>query len=368
VKVASSARFGVGSRAAAAAVALGACGEPPVSKSPGDPRPPSATVSSAGQARPDKGLDPARAPAAASASPSELTPKAKTPFPPPDFVPPSEKSAQPGDGKWTPLGDPAAGDRAAEPPHVLYRAIVHPHRVSKYVSVTVVAIDLERAALHLVAGTEEPVTLAVTKQERTGLVPADHQPGLVAVFNGGYKTAHGGWGMMLDGKVYVVPRDPGCTLALYKDGSVRIQSWPGLSGTQPQMAAFRQTPPCLVEDGELHADLQAKREAAWGGRVPNIKTRHRSAVGVDRTGRVLFYGLGEEAGPVLLAEGMRAAGAVGAAQLDINYYWTRFLLYGKKNESAELDVTSSLIPQMQRPRRGYVSKPELRDFFYVRRR
>jgi hypothetical protein len=312
----------------------------------------------------------------ASAKPSETPAKPTTEpvapppvaFPPADFAPPSERSAKPGDGKWLPLGDRAHGELAAEAPRLLYKAVVHPHQVSRFISVTVVAIDLSRASLHLVAGTVEPISAAVSKSERTGLVPLEHQSSLLAVFNGGYKAAHGGWGMMLDKKMFVPPRDTGCTLALYADGSARLRSWPALAATQPEMTAFRQTPPCLVEQGELHPDLRANREAAWGGRVPNIKTRHRSAIGVDRSGRVLFYGLGEEAEPTMLAEGMRAAGAVDAAQLDINYYFTRFLVFGKPTPDAELQVTSPLIPRMQFGRRAYVEKAEARDFFYVRRR
>src|SRR6185295_10166105 len=37
-------------------------------------------------------------------------------FPPKDFPPPSEKSAAPGDGHWTQIGDAALGERAAKEP------------------------------------------------------------------------------------------------------------------------------------------------------------------------------------------------------------------------------------------------------------
>jgi hypothetical protein len=353
--------------ALAAAVALACSGEA-VSSKHASPEPPTGTSTN------DPALEPIEK-TTASPSPPDNPQAAATPkpeprpeasrFPPADFPPPSEQSAKPGDGKWVPLGDRAAGDLAAEPPHLLYRTVVHPHKVSKFIAVTVVAIDLTRAAVHLVAGTEDPIAPHVPKNERTGLIPQDHQAGLLAVFNGGYKSSHGGWGMMVDQRVFVPVRDTGCTFALYKDGSARIRTWPAVAATQGEMAAFRQTPPCLVEQGELHPDLQSKREGAWGGRVPNIKTRNRSAVGVDRTGRVLFYGFGDEAGPALLGEGMRAAGAFDAAQLDINFHWTRFLLFGK--QGGELRVTSTLAPHMPHGRRGYVARPDHRDFFYVRR-
>jgi hypothetical protein len=302
---------------------------------------------------------------AAEAKPDAVQKASETAFPPPDFTPPHERSAKPGDGKWVPLGDPARRDHAADAPALLFQTTVHPHKVSRFISVTVVAIDLTRASVHLVAGTEDPVAPHVPKEERSGLVPSDHQASLLAVFNGGYQTGHGRWGVMIDSKLFVPARDTGCTLALYRDGTARIRTWPALAGSEGEMAAFRQTPPCLAEEGKLHPDLDAGRERAWGGRVPNIKTRNRSAVGVDRSGRILFYGFGDEAGPALLAEGMRYAGAQSAAQLDINYYWTRFLLFGKKSD--KLQVTSKLASQMEHEPGGYVSRSASRDFFYVRR-
>jgi hypothetical protein len=256
---------------------------------------------------------------------------------------------------------------AAEPPRLLFRTVVHPHPVSRFVSVTVVAVDLSRASLHLVAGTEDPVAPHVPQTERTGLVPSDHQASLLAIFNGGYQTPHGRWGVMIGGQLLVPPRDTGCTLAMYRDGSARIATWPALAASQSSMLAFRQTPPCLLEGGELHGDLAAYREGAWGGRVPNVVTRNRSAVGVDESGRVLFYGFGDEAGARMLADGMRYAGAVAALQLDINYYWTRFLLVGKKTAEAPLQITSPLAPKMQFEARAYVARPTARDFFYIKR-
>jgi hypothetical protein len=70
-----------------------------------------------------------------------------------------------------------------------------------------------------------------------------------------------------------------------------------------------------------------------------------------------------EASPKLLASGLRAAGAAFAAQLDINWNWTRFLLFdvgadGKARVSAALaEVTHT--------KRDYVELASKRDFFYL---
>jgi hypothetical protein len=121
----------------------------------------------------------------------------------------------------------------------------------------------------------------------------------------------------------------------------------------------------LLEAGELHEKLAAFNERPWGGFDPKRKTRRRSALGVDVSGRTLFYGIGEEVGPRVLAEGMRYAGAHFAAELDINWSWTRFLMFGQSTTKPGLKVTSTLIPKMVHQDRQYVEKTSARGFFYV---
>lgn len=287
-----------------------------------------------------------------------------TSFPPEDLEPPHERSKKDGDGTWQPLGDASTGDRAADHP-VMVHTVLHPHPISKFASLTVVAIDLARVDLHLVAGLKEPVADHVPEDERTGLVAPAHLDRTLAILNGGYKTNHGRWGVMVGEHEFVPARDEGCTVAIFGDGGVRVASWPALSDQRANMAAFRQTPPCLLEGGEVHPRLINRDEKPWGGRDPKRKTRRRSAVGIDATGRTLFYGFGVETGPKLMAEGLRHAGAVGAAQLDINWSWTRFLLVGRKTPAADLEITSTLVPKMNHSRKGYLSKPAERDFFYL---
>ena len=292
-------------------------------------------------------------------------PFANTSFPPPDFAPPHERSTKKGDGVWVRLGDEKLGERAAGEPAVLYRTTVMPHEVSKYVTVTVAAMDLKHTSLQLVAGTDDPGASEIAEGYTPGLIPASDQKDLVAVFNGGFKPQHGGWGMMIGGKQLVPPRDEGCTVVLNHDGTVRIGSWTALGEQAKQARAYRQTPPCLLEDGQVHANLKAGNARAWAGRNAHRKTRRRSAIGIDASGRVLFFGVGVEAEPELLAAAMKHAGAVNAAQLDINWNWTRFLLFGE--QEGELGVTSTLIPQMVHRKRGYVHHTQPRDFFYLKR-
>jgi hypothetical protein len=303
-------------------------------------------------------------PVASSGAPAEDPPPsfAGGRFPPADLEPPQPRSAKEGDGRWVRLGNP--GDRAAEDPPLLYTTVIHPHPVSKFDSVTVVAIDLARTELHFVPGAGDPGADALAPP--AGLVPREHHDALLAVFNGGWLPKHGNWGMMARGTVLVPPKENGCTIGVYRDGRVRIGGWPALASDVEAMRAYRQTPPCMIENGKLHPWLEAKNDKPWGGHNPNDKTRRRSSVGIDASGRVLFYGFGIEVGAELLARGLLHAGAVAAAELDINWTWTRFLLYG--TPGGELSITSTLVPKMTHTKKGYVVRRDERDFFYLVRR
>src|SRR5690242_21516510 len=100
----------------------------------------------------------------------------------------------------------------------MVKGVVHPDPKRNFAAIAVVAIDLKRVDLHLVAGTQEPASDKVPADHRPGIVPKEAFGDLIAAFNGGFKAIHGHWGMMLGGETFVAPRDVGCTTALYKDG------------------------------------------------------------------------------------------------------------------------------------------------------
>jgi hypothetical protein len=299
---------------------------------------------------------PTPAPVAAPApAPAPATPaRPARNFPPPDIAPPHARSAEQGDGRWTPYppGSPFA------------KTVIHPHEASRFIAVTLVAIDLASASVHFMPGTED---LGGKKAPfNAGLVPSAERDRLLAVFNGGFQPRHGNWGMKLGDVAIVPPRDPGCTLALYTDGTLRLRSWSALAASEAEMRALRQTPPCLLEDGAVHPDLVAGRDKAWKGNTAGLVTRRRSAIGLDERGEILFYAIGVEATPRLLAEGLRFAGARHGAELDINWNWTRFLLY-EKGADGKPRVAASLV-EGEYSKSGYVERPSERDFFYVLRK
>jgi hypothetical protein len=345
--------------AAALASALAACGAPPapapqVAAPPPPPPPPAPTIVPTAEP----------APSAAPAAPPAPPPPdpAADAFPPKAFTPPEARHAKPGDGAWTPYFE---GDRGAP---IGVRTTVHPSATKPQPYVAIVALDLRKVALHLVAGTIEPASTGVDPSHRGALVAPADLGDLLAVFNGGFMERHGHWGMRLGPDVYVPPRNEGCTVAMYPDGSVRVRPWPELAASESTATAWRQTPPCLVDHGNPHPTLAEPKTRAWGGAVGGALDIRRSALGVDATGRVLLYGSGEWTLPRDLAVAMRAAGAVDVAELDINYSYTKFLTFGRAEPGGRLEVTGTLVPKTKHTRFGYVEKPAERDFFYLTRR
>jgi hypothetical protein len=293
---------------------------------------------------------------AAVVQPVEAAPTPVETFALPSFSPPFTKTAKPGDGAWTPLRETG-----------LLRSRVHAHAWKPEVEVTLVAADLRRVELGFVAGTQEPKSAQITPDRRPGLVPEAALPELIAVFNGGFMARHGQYGMRIGADRFLAPRADSCTIARYEDSSLRIAPWKELAPSEPTMAWYRQTPPCLLEHSRLNEWLET-RPKLWGGAENGDKEIRRSAIGLDRDGRTLFYAHGEWTTAKALADGLAAAGVAHAAELDINWSYTRFVVYGAPAVAGEPPpVVDTLVPKTKFSRLAYVSKPSDRDFFYLAR-
>jgi hypothetical protein len=249
---------------------------------------------------------------------------------------------------------------------VLFRSVVHPHAKSRFISLDVVAIDLRQVELSWAIGKNDHLAERLATHQVPGLIPGERLPNVLAVFNGGFQARHGWWGMMAHGITVLEPKATGCTVAMATTGGVSIAPWSALGPMQDQLLAFRQGPPCLVFESEMHPDLERGVTRPWAGTNPDRKTRRRSALGIDASGQVLYFAIGTETQPVDLARGMLAVGAANAVQLDINWAWTRFLLAGLREDRPR--VTTSLMPDSLHGKNEYFSRPSDRDFFYLTRK
>jgi hypothetical protein len=257
----------------------------------------------------------------------------------------------------------ALGEVAAATPATVFRTLLHPHPKNPFVSIELVAMDLSRLRVGWTIGKADAGAERLEPIRKPGLVPAELQPDAVAVFNGGFQARHGWWGQMTHDIAFVPPKDSGCTVGLSEDGSVTIAPWSAIAERRHELLSFRQGPPCLLSEGNLHPNLEKGLTRVWAGQNPKLKTRRRSALGIDAERRVLYFGIGTEAGPLDLARGMQAAGAHTAVQLDINFAWTRFLLVGRVDD--EPRITTSLVPDSLHGKNEYFGRASDRDFFYV---
>jgi Phosphodiester glycosidase len=293
--------------------------------------------------------------AVASGDPAAKPAPADEGFPPPAYAAPFAGVAAEGDGTWIPMKEPG-----------MAKSLVHPDPKRSFAAVAVVAIDLHKMDLHVVAGTSEPASATVPADHRPGLIPKEVSDDLVAAFNGGFKATHGRYGMMLGGETFLPPRDIACTVGLFKDGAIKIRTWPALKDSEAQMNGYRQTPPCLVEEGKTNSALDDfEYTKNWGATVSGETVIRRSAIGIDKAGRVLFYGFGDAVTAQALSHAMKAIGAENAAQLDVNYSYPRFLMFEKLPEGPR--PTSALVSAIKFSKYEYTVEPSPRDFFYLTR-
>lgn len=243
---------------------------------------------------------------------------------------------------------------------------LHPHPIRKDVEVVVIAFDLTRSELVWVAGAKEPESKTASPEKRKGMVPVRDHDRLLAAFNGGFMAKHGRYGAMLEGAEFVPPREGACTVGITKNGEVRVAPWEELAGAKAELVAWRQTPPCLLHAGEPHASVRHDHKK-WGLSIEGKPEIRRTALGIDATGRVLLFGLGEWVEPRHLELAMRVAGARSAAQLDINWSYTRFNFYAK-NAEGQIEVKRTLVPKLVHTKKSYVAEIAERDFFYMRRK
>jgi hypothetical protein len=273
------------------------------------------------------------------------------------FEPLFPEVASPEDGVWQPVGV-----RGGDTP-VIHRTIVHPDAKRAYAELFVFALDLEKLRVQAVAGSVEPKAPARNAVDRPGVVPETDRGKLVAAFNGGFKAEHGQYGMMVGGERLLAPNAASCTFAGYGDGTLGIASWPKLA-REAEASFWRQTPPCMLENGALHPGLAVSTSKKWGATLEGDTVIRRSAVGLGPDGKTLFVGISNSTTARALALGMQRAGATSVAQLDVNFSFPRFLLYRDDAATGKLTALGAVKGLLYRTDE-YVGQASSRDFFYV---
>jgi hypothetical protein len=290
------------------------------------------------------------------------------PFQPANVGPALESWSAPGDGQWVAVASPDAPE--SEP--YMMKTLLHPDKHRSWAEVFVIAIDLRRVAVHLVAGSREPKATEAEALEldRPGVIPVQDRPAVLAAFNGGFKTEHGQYGMRLDGITYVRPKAGVCAIVKLHDGALEIATWETLADREDRMLWWRQTPNCMVEDGKIHPRLLSEKlSKRWGATLDGETVIRRSAVGISADGRILFASISNHTTAQVIAEGVRHAGAATVAQTDVNFSYPKFVTFERKSDLAEGEppkrIAVPLADGFEFSEDEYIRKKASRDFFYV---
>jgi len=267
---------------------------------------------------------------------------------------------------WQSFGPTGASNQP-----IMARASVNPDPSRAYALAALVRIDLTQTILNVVPGTVEPVAAKGTSAfPRPGKIPAADQASgnLLAAFNGGFKAVHGGYGMMIESGVTILPpQDNLATLALYQDGSVQIGAWGRDITPTVDLIAYRQNCPLLVDEGQINPHVNDENRKEWGYTIKNLDTTWRSGVGLSQDGQFLIYAAGGSLTTESLARALQQAGAYYAMQLDINGFYTRFVTYQpvtNPKANAFPVIAHKLLNEMPTSATQFLT-PYDRDFFYL---
>jgi hypothetical protein len=223
---------------------------------------------------------------------------------------------------WQAYGPVVKGSSA------MARALIMLDPQRSYTSIALVRIDLSRVQFHMMPGNIEPAHPSGIGQAIPflGMIPPLEQGQLVAAFNGGFKQVHGYYGMMADGITLLPPKPGIATVALYQDGQIRIGAWGTDIVQTPDLIAFRQNCPPLIEAGQVNPALYQNNRSAWGT-TGNTDITWRTGLGITPDGRYLIYAVGNGTTASTLAEALLKAGSFSAMQLDIHQFYAHFYTY-----------------------------------------
>jgi hypothetical protein len=265
-------------------------------------------------------------------------------------------SPEAGEGVWTTAGLP----RSAPDDMLMAKTFIRPDKSRPYALVGVLLLDQRRIRLHVVGGTIDPGGDVGVKGPGT-LADGDLK-NLLAAWNGGFKGPHGGFGMVADGKTYRPLRNGLASVAVMKDGTIKMGEWGRTLSWDDNMVAVRQNAVLLVDNCEV-SKRTTEGNDTWGYVQVNSSDfiTWRSAIGLTKNGD-LVVASGNALSAASLAQALWAAGACTAMQLDINTpYVLTSLFFPQPDGSLESERFMDSMPGGA----GRFLKTQERDFMYV---
>ncbi|WP_088288658.1 phosphodiester glycosidase family protein [Kineosporia sp. A_224] len=267
-----------------------------------------------------------------------------------------------GEGRWRVAASAPAGSAHPGRP-TLFTTWFRPD--ARHATVVVAGALLPRGAtaLHLVAGTREPVPGLHSPEGFR--VPTAQRGALVAVFNAGFKTqdSRGGW--YAHGRAVVPLVKDAASLVIADDGTATVRAWTGASRSVPAgVSAVRQNLALVVDHGAVVPGLTSNTGQHWGSSHNQFQYTWRSGVGTDAAGNLLYVA-GRGLTLPTLAAALVDAGAVTGMELDIHTGMVAFTAFPHAAPTGSKGYTTmKLLTTMPQPRDRYLVADQ-RDFFYV---
>jgi hypothetical protein len=286
---------------------------------------------------------------------------------PPPAIKSMWKTPEAGEGEWHAPRQAWAKKMSAEAPSAFFETFVRVDEERPYAKIFLVAMDMRQLDLGMEAGSEDPKPL--TGPPGVGRVPRDPNvfPRIAACFNGGFKTEHGNYGMMLNKRVLLPPQPGAASVILTKDGRVGMGSW-GTNTTiggitdieKDDIVSMRQNLDPLVDSDKVNPSNRGQ----WGFVLPGTSMQtERTGLCVTNAGH-LMYAWGEETSATSLGKAMKAAGCVYGMHLDMNPHHTGFI-YTNINAFKGKDYKSELLnPKMGIDTDRYLLYAP-KDFFFM---
>lgn len=292
-------------------------------------------------------------------------------WPPPD-IRSMWKTPKPGEGVWEAPKPPwlkqSPGVPGAErPPTAFMRTFVRPDEDRPYAEVLLVAMDMRQLDLDMEAGVEDPKP--ATGPPGSGRIPRDPRiyTRVAAAFNGGFKTEHGTYGMMVKRRVLLPPQPGAATVIVTRDQRVGLGTWGSghdVGGVEDvdarDIVSFRQNLDPLVDNDKVNPTGRTQ----WGFTLPGTTMQtERSGLCVTTAGH-LVYAWGDDVSATTLGKAMKMGGCIYGMHLDMNPHHTGLAFTAiteikGKNYKAEL-----LSTQMEISPDRYIEYAP-KDFFYV---
>jgi hypothetical protein len=268
----------------------------------------------------------------------------------------------PGEGQWISLDNDPFVTQPPGHPSPFVTSYLRCDRDRRDTRIYVTMWDPRQIALHMVAGTVEPVS--ATGEAGPGVIPRapEVMKRVVAGFNGGFQAMHGEYGMQADGVLYLPPKPYAATVLELRDGTTALGAWPRSTDVPDEVLSFRQNLTPIVQNDRFNP----WGRVWWGGTPPGWAgdTIHTTRSGVCLTkDDFVGYFFGNEISPDVLAAAMLAARCAIGVHLDMNPGLVGFEFYS-------VQPTASFVPLGRPVQSDWEYQGALHDFpgFSVRAR